>query len=129
MNEKSELINPQKAYFNGKFKEKLQKAPGVQAEMEQKPDCGEDSYQGCNRLAGSPHAVRAVGYALHQARAEDNVPWQRVVYKDGGMAFADAGQRVLLAAEGTVFTDEGKVDMAVCGWDAAEIEAELFFNA
>lgn len=43
MNEKSELINPQKAYFNGKFKEKLQKAPGVQAEMEQKPDCGEDS--------------------------------------------------------------------------------------
>ena len=36
MNEKSELINPQKAYFNGKFKEKLQKAPGVQAEMEQK---------------------------------------------------------------------------------------------
>ena len=51
MNEKSELINPQKAYFNGKFKEKLQKAPGVQAEMERKPDCGEDSYQGCNRLA------------------------------------------------------------------------------
>jgi alkylated DNA nucleotide flippase Atl1 len=43
------------------------------------------------------------------------------------MAFADAGQRVLLAAEGAVFTDEGKVDMAVCGWDAAEIEAELFF--
>lgn len=81
------------------------------------------------RLAGSPHAARAVGYALHQARAEDNVPWQRVVYKDGGMAFADAGQRVLLAAEGVVFTDEGKVDMAVCGWDAAEIEAELFFNA
>lgn len=27
------------------------------------------------RLAGSPHAARAVGYALHQARAEDNVPW------------------------------------------------------
>ena len=45
------------------------------------------------RLAGSPHAARAVGYALHQARAEDNVPWQRVVYKDGGMAFADAGQK------------------------------------
>lgn len=45
------------------------------------------------------------------------------------MAFADAGQRALLAAEGAVFTDEGKVDMAVCGWDAAEIEAELFFNA
>ena len=79
------------------------------------------------RLAGSPHAARAVGYALHQARAEDNVPWQRVVYKYGGMAFADAGQRALLAAEGAVFTDEGKVDMAVCGWDAAEIEAELFF--
>ena len=71
------------------------------------------------RLAGSPHAARAVGYALHQARAEDNVPWQRVVYKDGGMAFADAGQRALLAAEGAVFTDEGKVDMAVCGWDAS----------
>ena len=35
--------------------------------------------------------------------------------------------RALLAAEGAVFTDEGKVDMAVCGWDAAEIEAELFF--
>ena len=60
MNEKSELINPQKAYFNGKFKEKLQKAPGVQAEMEQKPDCGEDSYQGCNRLAGRKALVTQV---------------------------------------------------------------------
>ena len=30
------------------------------------------------RLAGSPHAARAVGYALHQARAEDNgLCWQR----------------------------------------------------
>lgn len=85
------------------------------------------SYGQTARLAESPYASRAVGYALHQTRAEDNVPWQRVVYKDGGMAFANAGQRALLAAEGAVFTDEGKVDMAVCGWDAAEIEAEQFF--
>lgn len=69
MNEKSELINPQKAYFNGKFKEKLQKAPGVQAEMEQKPDCGEDSYQGCNRLAGRKALVTGGDSGIGRAAA------------------------------------------------------------
>lgn len=69
MNEKSELINPQKAYFNGKFKEKLQKAPGVQAEMERKPDCGEDSYQGCNRLAGRKALVTGGDSGIGRAAA------------------------------------------------------------
>ena len=69
MNEKSELINPQKAYFNGKFKEKLQKVPGVQAEMEQKPDCGEDSYQGCNRLAGRKALVTGGDSGIGRAAA------------------------------------------------------------
>ena len=69
MNEKSELINPQKAYFNGKFKERLQKAPGVQAEMEQKPDCGEDSYQGCNRLAGRKALVTGGDSGIGRAAA------------------------------------------------------------
>lgn len=62
-------INPQKAYFNGKFKEKLQKAPGVQAEMEQKPDCGEDSYQGCNRLAGRKALVTGGDSGIGRAAA------------------------------------------------------------
>ena len=84
------------------------------------------SYGQVARLAGNPHTSRAVGYALHRVGEEDNVPWQRVVFKDGSMAFAGAGQRELLAAEGVVFTDEGKVDMDVCRWDAVEIEAEQF---
>lgn len=77
------------------------------------------------RLAGNVHASRAVGYALHGLRDGDDVPWQRVVFRDGGLAFAVSGQRKLLEEEGALFTAEGKVDMARCLWDALEIEAEL----
>jgi hypothetical protein len=54
------------------------------------------------------------------------VPWQRVVYKDGGLAFGDR-QYALLQAEGVVFTAEEKVDMALCRWTQEEAEESLWW--
>lgn len=84
------------------------------------------SYGQVARLAGNAHASRAVGYALHQTDDEDYVPWQRVVYKDGGLAFGDR-QYALLQAEGVVFTAEEKVDMALCRWTQEEAEKSLWW--
>lgn len=52
MNEKTKLINPTTAYFHGDFAKQLQEAPGLQNLMEPRPDCGEKSYIGHDRLAG-----------------------------------------------------------------------------
>lgn len=84
------------------------------------------SYGQVARLAGNAHASRAVGYALHQTDDEDHVPWQRVVYKDGGLAFGDR-QYALLQAEGVVFTAEEKVDMTLCRWTQEEAEESLWW--
>ena len=79
-------------------------------------------------LTGNAHASRAVGYALHQIAEEDNLPWQRVVFKDGSLAFA-LTQYNLLKAEGIRFDQERKVKMSQHLWlSNAEIETILWFN-
>lgn len=62
-------------------------------------------------LAGNPRMARQVGWALHVCPA--NVPWQRVVRKDGSLpGLAPEGsrrQRTLLEAEGVAFDEAGRV--------------------
>lgn len=74
-------------------------------------------------LAGLPGHARQVGYALHALDAEhDDVPWQRVINAQGEISRrADPGpeplQRVMLEAEGVVFTTRGRVDLKRFRWD------------
>lgn len=50
-NKKKEgLQNPLDEYYTGEYPIQNQKAPGVQAEMKPRPDCGEESYVGHGRL-------------------------------------------------------------------------------
>lgn len=49
---KNSLNNPRKSYYNEKFPEQEQDTPALQAKMSPKPDSGEESYKGHNRLEG-----------------------------------------------------------------------------
>ncbi|WP_375106421.1 SDR family oxidoreductase [Lysinibacillus fusiformis] len=46
------LTDPRKKYHTGKFPDQEQNTPALQNEMSPKPDCGEESYKGYNRLEG-----------------------------------------------------------------------------
>ncbi|WP_121613428.1 SDR family oxidoreductase [Mesobacillus foraminis] len=46
------LTDPREKYYTGKFPDQEQNTPALQNEMRPKPDCGEESYKGYNRLEG-----------------------------------------------------------------------------
>lgn len=48
----SHLVDPRKMYYSDKFPEQEQDTPAIQNKMSPKPDCGEESYKGHNRLEG-----------------------------------------------------------------------------
>ncbi|MDR2532013.1 MAG: MGMT family protein [Oscillospiraceae bacterium] len=82
--------------------------------------CGFVSTYGDIALAaGRPRAARIVGYTLHRNDDPETTPCHRVVFKDGSLAagYVFGGrdvQREILAKEGVVFTEDGRVDMKVC---------------
>ena len=81
------------------------------------------SYGDIAAIIGSPKAARQVGWAMRNC--PDNLPWQRVVMKDGTVAggeYADM-RRELLRAEGVNFLPDGRVDMKAFRW---ALYTELF---
>ena len=73
-------------------------------------------------LAGLPGHARQVGYALHASRAEDELPWQRIVNAKGEVSpRSDPGyeglQRAMLEAEGVEFNAAGRIDLKRFRWD------------
>jgi methylated-DNA-protein-cysteine methyltransferase-like protein len=69
-------------------------------------------------LAGSPYSARLVGGVAHWG--DPDLPWQRVVMKDGGLATGypggTEGHRTALESEGIEFTPEGKVNLSKHLW-------------
>ena len=73
-------------------------------------------------IAGLPGHARQVGYALHASRAEDELPWQRIVNAKGEVSpRSEPGyeglQRAMLEAEGVVFNSAGRIDLKRFRWD------------
>ncbi|HEY8392265.1 MAG TPA: MGMT family protein [Capillibacterium sp.] len=72
-------------------------------------------------LIGEPRSARIVGWALHSAPRQLNLPCHRVVNKKGTLCPADlfgpGRQRLLLEAEGVTFTPDGRVNMEKHLWD------------
>lgn len=73
-------------------------------------------------LCNSPHAARAVGYALHANPDPANIPCHRVVNREGNLAkaFVFGGineQKVRLEKEGIAFKNPAKVDLEKYLWN------------
>lgn len=71
-------------------------------------------------IAGLGKRARLVGYALHSAPDELDLPWHRVINAQGKISFprdSDSYQRQrgLLEAEGIVFIGD-RVDFGICRW-------------
>ena len=76
-------------------------------------------------LAGRPRAARRVGRAMRRAPEDAEIPWHRVVFRDGslcgGCVFGGVGfQRQMLEAEGVPFDEEGRVQLEKCRWPGPE---------
>ena len=81
------------------------------------------SYSSIARAAGIPNGARQVARLLHSRAASQDLPWFRVVKKDGSIALPKGGgfevQKKLLEAEGIAVSPERKVDLERygCDWD------------
>ena len=80
------------------------------------------SYGGVDALLGHPRAARGVGHALSALPEDSDVPWWRVVNRNGeisikGPVNGAALQRALLEREGVKFDRRGRIDWKRFGWD------------
>lgn len=83
------------------------------------------SYGGVAALLGTPRAARGVGQALHALPDDTDVPWWRVVNRNGeisirGVLHGATLQRQLLRREGVRFDASGRIDWRRFGWKAEE---------
>ncbi len=72
------------------------------------------------RRAGNPRGARQVARVLHSLSDKENLPWHRVVNRQGEIALRDppgyALQRALLESEGVVFQKNGRIDLEKFGF-------------
>lgn len=86
------------------------------------------TYGDVARMAGNPRAARDVGWALSALPPGHDVPWWRVVNRQGGLSCRSNGtalQAELLAEEGIAFDAAGCLDLATYRWDAEETGAGI----
>ncbi len=80
------------------------------------------SYGAIARIAGLPGHARQVGYAMAAVPDGSEVPWHRVVNAKGEISKRTGGrlseriQRMLLEKEGVEFSETGRIDLTVFGW-------------
>ncbi len=73
-------------------------------------------------LAGSPRAARIVGGILNFSTDKEDLPWQRVINRDGyisirgGLIDAKPLQKTLLEQEGVEVSKDFMVDLSKYGW-------------
>lgn len=73
------------------------------------------------RLAGKPHASRAVGWILNSCARAYRLPWQRVLNSQGRISFHPesseyAAQKRLLKAEGVEFSTKHGLELKRFQW-------------
>src|SRR5688500_8710799 len=79
------------------------------------------SYGGVAAMLGTPRAARGVGTALGALGTDTDVPWWRVVNRNGEISIKGeptlaALQRSLLTREGVRFDARGRLDWERFGW-------------
>lgn len=76
------------------------------------------------RLAGKCSA-RQVGYAMAALQDGAGVPWHRIINSQGRISLRTGSeghrlQRILLEAEGIVFSGDDEIDLAQYRWTSAD---------
>ena len=71
-------------------------------------------------LAGNARGARQVVRVLHSSSRKENLPWHRVVNREGKIALDESQghdeQKRLLQAEGVEFDHAGRIDLDRFGW-------------
>jgi methylated-DNA-protein-cysteine methyltransferase-like protein len=88
------------------------------------------SYGAVAAVVGQPRAARAVGRALCTLDDDVEVPWWRVINRNGEISIkctthGPALQRALLRGEGVRFDAKGRVSWERFGWDGSGVPAGI----
>lgn len=89
------------------------------------PEGRATSYGAIAALLGAPRAARGVGMVLSGLEPDTDVPWWRVVNRNGRVSIKGAPglailQRTLLEGEGVVFDARDRIDLDAYGWPAED---------
>jgi methylated-DNA-protein-cysteine methyltransferase-like protein len=71
------------------------------------------------QIVGAGCDARVVGYAMASTPEGQDIPWQRIVNREGKISLPGKGgeiQRMRLEAEGILFDARGRIDMKRFGW-------------
>jgi methylated-DNA-protein-cysteine methyltransferase-like protein len=87
---------------------------------------GKVSTYGCiAALAGDPRAARQVVRILHSSSEKHELPWHRVVNRQGKIALRSRGgyeiQKMLLEKEGIQFDPQDRIDLDRFLWNPASL--------
>lgn len=80
------------------------------------------SYGTVATLAGEPRRAREVGYILHSLTKKYDLPWQRVINRNGYISIrgddvnVKALQKALLEQEGIAVSKDFMIDLGLYGW-------------
>jgi len=70
--------------------------------------------------SGNPRAARQVARILHSSSRKDNLPWYRVVNRNGHIALKPSHgfelQKKMLQKEGVVFDEDSTIDLDIYLW-------------
>ena len=110
--------------MNTKIREQAPLYERIYALVRQIPPGKVATYGQIARMTGGCTA-RMVGYALASSGPGAEIPWQRVINRQGKISAHGHGlgsqiQRQLLVDEGIHFDAQGRIDLVVYGWDRAE---------
>lgn len=79
------------------------------------------TYGGIARLAGNPRAARQVVRVLHTYGEKENLPWWRVINREGKISLKPGQgyeiQQELLEDEGIEFGAGERIDLSQYGWN------------
>jgi methylated-DNA-protein-cysteine methyltransferase-like protein len=75
-------------------------------------------------LAGNRRGARQVARVLHASSRTENLPWHRVVNREGGISLGKMQgydeQKRLLLSEGVRFDEADRIDLERFGWPPPE---------
>ena len=81
------------------------------------------SYGQIAEIVGPGCDARTVGYAMAGTPEGSDIPWQRIVNREGKISLPGPGgqiQRMRLEAEGVAFDARNRIDMAHFGWSGPD---------